>query len=114
MGKRDDIIEAMIAEAKKLNLDVTDDFITKVTIGLGPVIYNKGTAIVACGQPAELERVKNNFLKKKLELTNSDEELDRAIEEVCETLGKSNRSKFRVHFYALLAIKFGKEDIYTK
>ena len=114
MGKRDDIIEAMIAEAKKLNLDVTDEFITKVTIGLGPVIYNKGTANVACSKKDELDTVKNNFLKKKLGLTNDDKELDEAIKEVCETLGKSNKNKFRVHFYALLAIKFDKADIYDK
>ena len=113
MSKRDDIIEAMIAEAKKLNLSISDDLIKKVTIGLGPVIYNKDTATVACGQPKELETVKNNFLKKKLGLTNSDEELDAAIKEVCKELGTSNRSKYRVHFYALLAMKFNKESVYA-
>ncbi len=113
MSKRDEVIEAMIAEAKKLNLSISDDLIKKVTIGLGPVIYNKGTSIVACGQPKELETIKNNFLKKKLGLTNSDEELDKAIKEVCEQLGTSNRSKYRVHFYALLAMKFNKESIYA-
>ena len=113
MSKRDDVIEAMIAEAKKLNLSISDDLIKKVTIGLGPVIYNKGTSIVACGKPKELETIKNNFLKKKLGLTNSDEELDEAIKEVCEQLGSSNRSKYRVHFYALLAMKFKKESIYA-
>ncbi len=112
MSKRDEVIEAMIAEAKKLNLSISEDFIKKVTIGLGPVIYNKGTSIVACGQPKELETVKNNFLKKKLGLTNSDEELDKAIKEVCEELGKSNKSKYRVLFYALLAMKFKKESVY--
>jgi len=112
MGKRDDIIESMVAEAKKLNLTISDDLITKVTKGLGPVIYNKDTATVACGQPAELETVKNNFLKKKLGLTNDDAELDKAIKEVCEQLGTSNRSKYRVHFYALLAMKFNKTSIY--
>jgi len=113
MSKRDDVIEAMIAETKKLNLSISDDLIKKVTIGLGPVIYNKGTSIVACGQPKELETIKNNFLKKKLGLTNSDEELDIAIKEVCEQLGTSNRSKYRVHFYALLAMKFNKESVYA-
>lgn len=112
MSKRDDIIELMIAESKKLNLDISDELITKVTNGLGPVIYNKGTSTVACGKPKELETVKNNFLKKKLGLTNDDAELDTAIQEVCEQLGSSNRSKYRVHFYALLAMKFKKEDIY--
>jgi hypothetical protein len=114
MGKRDEIIEAMIAEAKRLNLGLEDEFIAKVTKGLGPVIYNKGTANVACSKKDELETVKNNFLKKKLGLTNDDKELDEAIKEVCEKLGKSNKNKFRVHFYALLAVKFGKEDIYDK
>jgi hypothetical protein len=112
MSKRDDIIEAMIAEAKKLKLTISEDLIKKVTVGLGPVIYNKDTATVACGQPDELATVKKNFLKKKLGLTNDDAELDKAIKEVCEELGTSNRSKYRVHFYALLAMKFDKTSIY--
>jgi malonyl CoA-acyl carrier protein transacylase len=113
MGKREEVIEAMIAEAKKLNISISDDLISKVAVGLGPVLYNRDRATVACGQADELETVKTNFLKKKLALTNSDEELDAAIKEVCEQLGKSNRSKFRVHFYALLAMKFNKESIYA-
>jgi hypothetical protein len=113
MSKRDEKIEKMIAEAKKLNLSLTDDLISKVAIGLGPVLYNKDTETVACGQPTELETVKKNFLKKKLGLTNDDNELDVAIKEVCEQLGTSNRSKYRVHFYALLAMKFNKIDIYA-
>ncbi len=113
MSKRDEKIEAMIAEAKKLNLPISDELISKVAIGLGPVLYNKDTATVACGQAKELETVKNNFLKKKLGLTNDDAELDAAIQEVCEQLGSSNRSKYRVHFYALLAMKFKKESVYA-
>jgi len=113
MSKRDEKIEAMIAEAKKLNLSITDDLISKVAIGLGPVLYNKDTATVACGQPKELETVKNNFLKKKLSLSNDDTELDLAIKEVCEQLGTSNKNKYRVLFYALLTMKFNKENIYA-
>jgi hypothetical protein len=113
MSKREEKINAMIAEAKKLNLNISDDLISKVAIGLGPVLYNKDTATVACGQASELETVKTNFLKKKLGLSNDDAELDKAIKEVCEQLGSSNRSKYRVHFYALLAMKFNKESIYA-
>jgi len=113
MSKRDEAIEKMINETKKLNLSISDDLITKVAIGLGPVLYNKDTATVACGQPKELETVKNNFLKKKLGLSNDDSELDAAIKEVCEQLGTSNKSKYRVLFYALLAMKFNKTDIYA-
>ncbi len=111
MSKRDEIIEAMIEEAKKLNLNISDDLIKKVTVGLGPSIYNKDSASVACGQPKELETVKNNFLKKKLGLELSDEELNKAIKEVCEQLGSSNGKKTGT-YVALLAMKFNKEGIY--
>jgi len=113
MGKRDDIIESMIAEAKKLNINITDDLIGKVAVALGPVLYNKDTATVACSQADELTTVKVNFLQKKLGLTNDEAELDAAIKEVCKELGTSNRSKYRVHFYALLAMKFKKESVYA-
>jgi len=113
MSKRDEKIEAMITEAKKLNLSITDDLISKVAIGLGPVLYNKDSATVACAQPTELETVKNNFLKKKLGLTNNDLELETAIQEVCVQLGTSNKNKYRVLFYSLLVIKFNKESIYV-
>ena len=54
MSKRDEVIAKMIEEAKKLKLTLSDDLITKVAIGLGPVLYNKDTASVACGQAKEL------------------------------------------------------------
>jgi len=112
MSKRDEKIEAMIAEAKKLDLNISDDLITKVVIGLGPSVYKKDSEVVACGHPKELETVKKNFLKKKLGLTLDDAELDKAIKEVCEQLGSSNRAKKRVHMYALLAMKFDKISVY--
>jgi len=112
LGKRDDKIEAMIIEAKKLDLDITDDLISKVVIGLGPSLYKKNGETIACGKPTELENIKKNFLKKKLGLKNDDAELEKAIKEMCVKLGTSNRSKKKVHMYALLAIKFDKVSIY--
>jgi len=112
MSKRDEKIKEMIEEAKKLGLDISDELIEKVVISLGPSVYRKESELVACSQPKELETVKNSFLKKKLGLTNDDKELDEAIKEVCEQLGKSNRAKKRVHMYALLAKKFNKVDVY--
>jgi hypothetical protein len=113
MSKRDEKIEAMIAEAKKLGLNISDDLITKVVIGLGPSVYNKNSELIACGKASELETIKNSFLKKKLGLTNDDAELDSAIQETCKKLGSSNRVKKRVHMYALLTMKFNKESVYA-
>jgi hypothetical protein len=112
MSKRDEKIQEMIEEAKKLNLDISDDLIAKVVVGLGPSVYRKDSEVVACSQPKELDTVKNSFLKKKLGLTLDDAELEKAIKEVCEQLGSSNRNKKRVHMYALLAMKFNKTDVY--
>jgi hydroxylamine reductase (hybrid-cluster protein) len=114
MNQREAKIQAMIEEAKKLGLDLSDELIEKVVVGLGPSVYKKASELVSCSQPKELETIRENFLKKKLGLTLSDEVLDAAIKEVCEILGSSNRAKKRVHFYALLVKKFNKEDIYDK
>lgn len=41
---------------------------TKVTIGCGPSIYDNDAQTVAASDSAELERIKSNFLIKKLGL----------------------------------------------
>jgi hypothetical protein len=113
MSKRDELIALYAKELKeKANVNPDMDLLTKVTIGCGPSIYNKDAATVACGQEKELETVKNNFLIKKLGLKDSSE-LDKAIQDVCEQLGTSNRNKYRAMFYYLLTKKFGKENVYN-
>ena len=54
-----------------------------------------------------------NFLKKKLALTNSDADLNAAIEAVCVTM-KEDRFKSRLAMYYLLADKFGKLAMFIK
>ena len=112
MSKLDDKIALYTESAKKLGLELEEEFIAKVTKALGPSIYNKDAESVSCSDSSELETVKKNFLLKKLELEDS-EALDAAIKKVCETLGSSNRNKYRALFYALLAKEFGKESIYA-
>jgi len=63
-------------------------------------------ALVSCSDPDELARVRESWLKKKLERTESDSALDAAISGVCEAM-KDDRQKSRVAFYYLLADKFG-------
>ncbi|HHH19506.1 MAG TPA: DUF2853 family protein, partial [Campylobacterales bacterium] len=74
---------------------------------------NKDSESVACSQSKELDTVRENFLKKKLGLTLDDATLDAAIKEICAQLGTANKSKKRVHMYALLAMKFNKESVYN-
>ena len=112
MGKRDDLI-AKYADDLKEKCGITPDMelLKKVTIGCGPSIYDADASTVASSQEAELETVKNNFLIKKLGLSDGPELME-AIDSVIETYGKSERNKYRAVVYYMLTKHFGKEAIY--
>ncbi len=113
MSKIDEKIGHYTAASKELKLDLSDDLIAKVTVGLGPSIYKHDAETVSCSDSSELDTVKKNFLQKKLGLSASDADLDAAIKKACEAMGSSNRHKYRALFYALLAKEFGKESVYA-
>ncbi len=75
------------------------------------VLSKSDTRYVACSDAKEIDRVRENFLKKKLGLTSGD--LDGAIKAVCETM-KADRTKSRLTFYYLLADHFKKLDMFAK
>ena len=113
MGKRDDLIEQYASDLKtKCGMEPDMALLTKVTIGCGPSIYNADASTVASSQPAELETVKNNFLIKKLGLSDGPN-LDEAIASGIETYGKSERNKYRAVVYYMLTKHFGKESVYS-
>jgi len=111
-GKRDDLIATYAGDLKnKCGMDADMDLLTKVTIGLGPSIYNADASTVAGSQPSELETVKNNFLIKKLGLADGPQLMD-AINSVIEIYGRSERNKYRAVIYYMLVKHFGKESVY--
>ncbi|NPA27777.1 MAG: DUF2853 family protein [Epsilonproteobacteria bacterium] len=112
MSKLDEKIALYQEENKKLGLGMSDEYIANIAKSLGPAIYRADTEIVACGDKSELDRIRNNFLKKKLGLDKPNAELDEMLKRVCEKLGTANRRKYRALFYGLLAKEAGKEDIY--
>lgn len=113
MGKRDDLI-AKYAEDLKTKCNMTPDMalLTKVTIGCGPAIYDTDAQTVAATDKAELERIKTNFLIRKLGLKDGPALLD-GIAAAVETYGKSERNKYRAVFYYLLVKHFGREAAYS-
>ena len=113
MGKRDEKI-ARYAEDLKTKCGMTPDMalLTKVTIGCGPAIYDADAETVASSQAHELETVKNNFLVKKLGLTDGPQLMD-AIHAVMDIYGTSERNKYRAVVYYMLVKHFGKEAHYA-
>lgn len=113
MGKRDDLIALYARELQeKCGTTADMDLLRKVTIGLGPSIYRDDASLVAGSDPQELERIKANFLVKKLGLADGPG-LDAGIEQALETYGRSNRNKHRAVVYYLLTRHFGREAAYA-
>lgn len=112
MSKRDELIVKYAADLKdKCGVSADMDLLTKVTIGCGPSIYNADSSTVSGSDASELATVKNNFLIKKLGLADN-ADLDKGIDAVMDTYGKSNRNKYRAVVYYLLTKHFKKESAY--
>ncbi len=111
MSKFDEKVELYKKFMGDKNIAIKDDLLNAVTKGLGPSIYKKDAETVSGTDKKELETVKNNFLIKKLGLSDGPQ-LDEAIAEVIEKIGKSERNKYRAVVYYMLAEKFDKQSVY--
>lgn len=112
MSKRDDLIEKYAADIKdKFGESADMDLLTKVTVGLGPSIYNLDASKVSGSDEKELETVKNNYLIKKLGMADSPKLMD-AIKTVMDKYGSTNKNKHRAVVYYMLCKHFDKDSIY--
>jgi hypothetical protein len=75
------------------------------------VMSKPDTRYVACSDAKEIERVSENFLKKKLGLKTDD--FAASIKATCEHM-KADKTKSRLTFYYLLAEHYGKLDMFIK
>lgn len=112
-NKRDELIIKYAAHLKeKFNQEPDMALLKKVAIGLGPSIYNRDSANVSGTDQKELATVKNNFLIKKLGLSE-ELPLEEAVNEIMVTYGISQRTKYRAVIYYMLTKKFGREKVYN-
>jgi len=108
-------ITKYVEDLKKYTKKVDETLVQKIVNYLGIALRSsKDAAMVSCSQKDELNRVRENLMKKKLGLKDDDAALDKEIAAICEKMGKSNRNKSRVTFYYLLVEKLGKESIFVK
>ena len=94
-------------DVKKYAPDADPAAIAGIVRHCGIALQKRDSSLVSFTDPEEVARVRNSFLKKKLELTQSDAELDVAIGKIAEKM-KGDRTKNRVTVYYLLADHFGK------
>ncbi|MFQ3596338.1 MAG: DUF2853 family protein, partial [Sphingomonadaceae bacterium] len=103
--------EDWAADVRKYAPDAPDDVIQGIIRHCGIALRTRDASLVAFTDKAETDLVRESFLKKKLGLTQSDEELDAAIAMVGERM-KEDRTKNRVTVYYLLAEHFGKLGLF--
>ncbi|RMC35478.1 DUF2853 family protein [Paracoccus alkanivorans] len=112
MSRRDDLIAKYAKDIKdKLGETPDMDLLTKITIGCGPSIYNTDAETIASSDDSELDRVRKNYLMKKLGLADGPQLME-AINSVIDKYGRSNRSKYRPVIYYMLCKHFGKQSVY--
>ncbi|MBK8346574.1 MAG: DUF2853 family protein [Saprospiraceae bacterium] len=112
MSKFDEMVALYEGELKTLKIAFDADLLRKVTKGCGPVIYLPDASKVSSSDQGELDRVKTNFLIKKLGLTDGPD-LDKGIKAAIDAIGSSNKNKYRAIFYYLLVKHFKKESVYN-
>lgn len=97
-----------VADIAKYTDSVDEAVVNAMLKTYALVLKNQDAAQVSFSDPAELETVRENFLKKKLGLSDSNEVLDAAIAEVGS---KISGRKNRITVYYLLAQHFNKLSV---
>jgi len=108
MSKFDEVVAKCAADLDKMG-GHDAALLTKVTKACGPSIYKADASTVAASDPEELQRVKTNFLIKKLGLKDSPA-LDAAISKVVGMY--DSRRKHRPVVYYLLVKELKQESFY--
>jgi outer membrane protein OmpA-like peptidoglycan-associated protein len=100
-----------LADVRKYVADADEKVVKAIVRYCGIALQKVDSSLVAFSDSKETDRVRQNYLKKKLGLTHSDADLDAAIAAVGERM-KADRTKNRVTVYYLLAEHFGALGIF--
>lgn len=106
-------ISSYIEDVRKYSGNVDEAAVAGIVKHCGIALQKRDSSLVSFTDKSERDRVRDNFLKKKLSLTNSEAELDAAVAGVGERM-KGVHDKSRVTVYYLLAEQFGRLGDFAK
>ncbi len=98
-------------DVKKYAPGADDKVIAKIVSYCGIALRKRDSSLVSFSDPVETGRVRDNYCRKKLGLTGSDEAVDAAIAAVGKRMS-GDTTRNRVTVYYLLAETFGKLDLF--
>jgi outer membrane protein OmpA-like peptidoglycan-associated protein len=103
--------EDWLADVRKYDAAADEGVVDAIVKYCGIALQSRDSSLVAMSDKKERDLVRENYLKKKLGLTNSDAELDEAVLSVGQVM-KEDRTKNRVTVYYLLAKHFGSLNLF--
>lgn len=98
-----------LADIKKYASTVDDTVVANMEKTYRLVLSRPDSAMVSEGDTGELKAVRENFVKKKLGVSESDEAIDKAVMDVVKKIPGRNS---RLTVYYLLAEHYGKLDMF--
>ncbi len=112
MSRFEAVVDRCVKQMEEQKIAVDRELLEAIAKSLGPSLYKKDASLVAAGQPKEIETIKKRFLVGKLGCADGPE-LDDAVGNAIEKIGRSRRNKLRPVFYYLLVKELGKESVYA-
>lgn len=98
-----------VADINKYTSRANEDVVATMQRTYALALQKQDARTVSFSDPAELERVRTNFVKKKLGVTDSDDAIDAAIKQVGAAI---SGQKNRLTVYYLLAEHYGKLSVF--
>ncbi|MGJ6981567.1 DUF2853 family protein [Aestuariimicrobium soli] len=98
-----------VADIQKYSSGVDEAVVAKMQRTYALALQKQDSRTVAFSDQAELDRVRTNFVKKKLGVTDADDAIDAAIKDVG---AKIKGQKNRLTVYYLLAEHYGKLSVF--
>jgi len=95
-----------LTDVKKYDAAASADVVDKIVKHLGIALRNRDSSLVSCTDPKELDRVRENWIGKKLGIADA-AKANASIEKTCKAMHADN-TKSRVTFYYLVAKDLGK------
>ncbi len=108
MSKFDEVVKKAMDQLASVGVKADEQLLRAIVKSQGPSVYLRDASLVSCGDEAELKRVEDNFVVKKLGVTDSKKVAD-VLKKACDKFS-SVRQKMRVAFYYFIVKELGKES----
>ena len=101
MATQIELIDKYKKELSKIKVKVDDVLLKAVVKSLGPAVYREDASMISAADADELERVKQNFMVRRLGLTDSPK-LEVMLNKAIDQMGRSKTNKHRAVLYYII------------